>query len=162
MNGPIIDPKLGQSVRRRSVYFRFNTEYRIQFLDQFDAASPTECYERRESVIPQQSLTLFNSALALDHSRVLAQKLSERNRESSAFVTAAFEQVLSRPPSVQERERCELFLREQAEIVKDTAKLTPFPQSPDSVRPASTDPKQRAREDLILVLFNHNDFVTIR
>ena len=52
LGGPIIDEKQGQMSRRRSVYFRFNTEYKMQFLDQFDAASPTECYERRESVIP--------------------------------------------------------------------------------------------------------------
>ncbi len=36
----------------------------MSFLDQFDAASPTECYERRESVIPQQALALHNSACA--------------------------------------------------------------------------------------------------
>ena len=41
----------------------------MSFLDQFDAASPTECYERRESVVPQQALALHNSALALNVSR---------------------------------------------------------------------------------------------
>jgi hypothetical protein len=162
MGGPIIDPKLGQSVRRRSVYFRFNTEYRIQFLDQFDAASPTECYERRESVIPQQALTLFNSALALNQSRLLARKLSEEARESSAFVTAAFEQVLGRSPTAEEHERCERFLRDQAEVLKRPQTLTPFPPGPDAVTPPSADPVLRAREDLIQVLFNHNDFVTVR
>src|SRR5262249_21542496 len=48
LGGPILDEKLGQTSHRRSVYFRFNTEYRVQFLDQFDVASPSECYERRE------------------------------------------------------------------------------------------------------------------
>jgi hypothetical protein len=28
--------------------------------------------------------------------------------------------------------------------------------------PPSADPAQRARENLVQVLFNHNDFVTIR
>lgn len=162
MGGPIIDPKLGQTVRRRSVYFRFNTEYRIPFLDQFDAASPTECYERHESVIPQQALTLYNSAQALNQSRVLARKLSVATPDRAAFLIAAFEQVLSRPPTVEEAERCERFLRDQADLLKQLEQLTPFPPAPDAVTPPAVDPIQRAREDLIQVLFNHNDFVTIR
>jgi hypothetical protein len=40
--------------------------------------------------------------------------------------------------------------------------LTPFPPGPDAVTPPSPDPAQHAREDLIQVLFNHNDFVTVR
>jgi hypothetical protein len=162
MGGPILDPKLGQTVLRRSVYFRFNTEYRIQFLDQFDAASPTECYQRHESVIPQQGLALTNSALALNQSRLLARKLAEQWPESAAFVTKAFEQVLGRSPSAEERDRCERFLREQSELLKQPEKLTPFPPATDAVIAPAADPAQRAREDLIQVLFNHNDFVTVR
>jgi hypothetical protein len=56
MGGPILSEKDGLTSRRRSVYFRFNTEYKMAFLDQFDPASPTECYERRVSVTPQQGL----------------------------------------------------------------------------------------------------------
>ena len=156
--GPILSEKLGQSVFRRSVYFRFNAEYKMLFLDQFDAASPTECYERRESVIPQQALALHNSALSLNMSRHLAKQLATEE----AFLTAAFETVLGRAPTADERTRCETFLREQTELFKDAKKLTAFPPSPDTVTPPSTDPLQRAREDLIHVLLNHNDFVTIR
>jgi len=162
MGGPILDVRLGQSSHRRTIYFRFNTEYRIQFLDQFDAASTTECYERRESVIPQQALALSNSALALNQSRLLARQLKEAAPETGAFVIAAFEQVLGRPPTAAERERCERFLREQAEVVKEPGKLQPFPPGPDAVTPPAADPGQRARENLIQVLYNHNDFVTIR
>jgi hypothetical protein len=162
MGGPIIDEKLGQSSRRRSVYFRFNTEYKMQFLDQFDAASPTECYERRESVIPQQALALHNSPLALNMSRELAGHLANRSTDPGAFVTTAFEHVLSRSPMADERTRCESFLREQAALYQKPEKLTPFPPGPAGVTSPSTDPAQRAREDLVQVLFNHNDFVTIR
>src|SRR5205807_246077 len=119
--GPILDEKTGQTSRRRSVYFRFNTEYKMQFLDQFDAASPTECYERRDSVIPQQALALHNSAVALAQARFLAGLLSDgpAGATPSAFVTAAFEQVLGRPPSDAERERSERFLREETDLLKD-------------------------------------------
>ncbi len=158
MGGPILSEKQGQTVLRRSVYFRFNTEYKMQFLDQFDAASPTECYERRESVIPQQALALHNSALTLNMARHLAKQLAKEGD----FLTAAFETVLGRAPTADERTRCEAFLREQAELFKDPKKLTAFPPGPDAVTPPATDPVQRAREDLIHVLLNHNDFVTIR
>jgi len=168
MGGPVLDEKLGQTSRRRSVYFRFNTEYKMQFLEQFDAASPTECYERRESVVPQQALALANSALALTQARLLAKDLAGSlaaapgGLTDSAFVTAAFEQVLNRPPTALERARCEHFLREQAALLKDPARLTAFPPGPDAVIPPAGDPAQRARENLAHVLYNHNDFVTVR
>jgi hypothetical protein len=160
--GPILDEKLGQTSRRRSIYFRFNTEYRMQFLDPFDPASPTECFERRESVLPQQALALLNSTLALNESRLLARHLTAEFFAPEQFVTAAFEQVLNRPPTDVERSRSERFLREQAGLFLQPAKLTPFPPLADAVTPPAADADQRARENLIQVLFNHNDFVTIR
>jgi Protein of unknown function (DUF1553)/Protein of unknown function (DUF1549)/Planctomycete cytochrome C len=162
MGGPILDQKLGQTSRRRSLYFRFNTEYKMPFLDQFDPASPTECYERRDSVIPQQALALSNSVLALENSRVLARKLSAAAPRPADFVAAAFEQVLGRPPADAERDRCQRFLREQTKALREPGKLTPFPAGLNPATPPSADPAQRARENLIQVLFNHNDFVTIR
>ncbi len=162
MGGPILDENLGQTSRRRSVYFRFNTQYKMQFLDQFDAASPTECYERRESVIPQQALALHNSVLALNSSRELAKQVSARGVDSGRFIPLAFEHVLGRPPTPEERKRCETFLLEQIKLYQQPAKLSAFPPGPAGVIPPSTDPGQHAREDLIHVLLNHNDFVTVR
>jgi hypothetical protein len=162
MGGPILSEKAGQTSRRRSIYFRFNTEYRMQFLDPFDPASPTECYARRESILPQQALTLLNSALALNQARLLAQRLTAEAPALDSFITVAFEQVLSRPPTAEERSRCLRFLSEQADLVRQPARLTPFPPAPDAVTPSAADPAQRARENFIQVLFNHNDFVTIR
>ncbi len=159
LGGPVLDEKLGQTSARRSLYFRFDTEHRMLMLDQFDAPSPNECFERRESIIPQQSLTLMNSALALTQARHLAARLDADN---PAFVTAAFETVLGRAPTAAERDRCERFLREQTELFRNPTKLTPFPASAENVPPPSADPGRRARECLIQVLFNHNDFVTIR
>src|SRR5437879_13760501 len=49
MGGPILDEKLGLTSKRRSLYFRFNAEYKMSFLDQFDAASPTGWSERPAS-----------------------------------------------------------------------------------------------------------------
>ncbi len=158
LGGPILDEKLGLTSKRRSLYFRFNAEYKMSFLDQFDAASPTECYERRESVIPQQALALHNSALALNVSREVAKQLAKADGD---FVRAAFERVLGRAPTADELKRCEQFLRDATELYAKPEKLTPFPAGP-AVTPPATDPAQRAREDLVHVLLNHNDFVTVR
>jgi hypothetical protein len=160
--GPPIDEKQGLTSRRRSVYFRFNAQYKMTLLDQFDLPSPAECFERPESVIPQQGLVLLNSALALNVSRRLAKELAGPEVDRTTFASAAFERVLGRAPTAEERERCARFLREQTALYEGPGKLTPFPPGPDAVTPAAADPAQQAREDLVLALFNHNDFVTVR
>jgi Protein of unknown function (DUF1553)/Protein of unknown function (DUF1549)/Planctomycete cytochrome C len=157
LGGPVLDEKLGLTSKRRSLYFRFNAEYKMSFLDQFDAASPTECYERRESVVPQQALALHNSGLALNVSREVAKHLAKE----TDFVPAAFERLLGRAPTEEEQQRCVEFLHGQSALYATPEKLTPFPPGP-AVTPPSTDPAQRAREDLIHVLLNHNDFITVR
>lgn len=162
MGGPVLDEKQGATVLRRSLYFRFNTEYKMTFLDQFDPASPTECFERRESVIPQQALTLSNSALALNQSRVLEKTLTASDPADAGFVRQAYVTILGRPPRDEETKRCLEFLAKQAALLQNPAKLTPFPPTAERVTPPASDPARRAREDLLQVLFNHNDFVTIR
>jgi len=61
--GPDIDSKKGLTVPRRSIYFRHAAEKRMEFLRIFDGPGVTECYERRESIMPQQALALSNSEL---------------------------------------------------------------------------------------------------
>ena len=78
------------------------------------------------------------------------------------FVTAAFEQVLGRGPTAEEKARCGQFLQSQAAVLANPARLTPFPPLSEEPTAPAVDPAQRARENLIQVLFNHNDFVTIR
>jgi hypothetical protein len=70
--------------------------------------------------------------------RRLAGTLSDRvgSSDASGFVTAAFERVLSRPPTDAERAECLRYLGPGA--------------------------NPRRRESLVHVLLNHHDFVTIR
>lgn len=95
----------------------------------FDAPEPTDCYRRTSSVLPQQALVMTNSKLVHDHSAALARQISA---EAPDFITAAFEHVLSRPPSADELASCRDFL------------------------------KDGSKESLVRVLLNHNDFVTVR
>jgi hypothetical protein len=158
MSGPDIDHHLGLKVFRRSLYFRHAAEKQMEFLKLFDAASVTECYQRKESIIPQQALALVNSELAIRMGRSLARQLSSHHADPREFVTAAFERILTRPPTAEELADCLAFLAEQA-VSLHTAK---DPTSDlDDLKPAANS-DLRARELLTIVLLNHHEFVTIR
>ncbi|MBI3862281.1 MAG: DUF1553 domain-containing protein [Planctomycetia bacterium] len=167
LGGPEIPEADGQTVLRRSLYFRLTPNEKMKFLELFDVADPNACYRRRESVVPQQALALMNSPLALDQSRALAARLSqecgEQNDEKSntAFVMAAFEQVLSRAPSTAETGLSLEYLADESRLALDAGN-TPFPAGPKMKRAPAAQPHLRARENLVHVLFNHNEFVTVR
>ena len=148
MGGPDIDCKQGLTMPRRSIYFRHAAEKRMEFLAIFDGPGVTECYQRRESVMPQQALALSNSELTHQQARVLARRLTiSTGSDPVAFIIAAFEQVLSRPPTSEEIAECLVFLKDRSEH-----------NGTDS----SINLGQRARESLVHVLMNHNDFLTVR
>jgi len=168
MGGPDLDYKLGLVLPRRSLYFQSALEKQVEFLDTFDGPNLTECYRRTDSIIPQQALAMANSTLALSQSRRLAAALTKVHGDrptaesNAAFVKAAFEQVLGRAPTAAEQTECEKFLAEQAELLSDPKKLQRFASGTSAPVPPSPVPHQRARENLVHVLMNHNDFVTIR
>jgi hypothetical protein len=160
--GPDIDQQLGEQSRRRSLYFRHAYEKQMQFLMLFDAANVNECYRRSESVIPQQALAIANSSLSLGQSRLLAAELSKAAATSGAFIDLAFKHILSRSPTSEEAAACQQFLSDQAARLSEPAQLTPFEAGKKSTVLPAENPQARSRENLVHVLLNHNDFVTIR
>jgi hypothetical protein len=67
---------------------------------------------------------MSNSGLALSAARTLASRLSnEMKADDAAFIFAAYEQVLTRPPTPAERDVCLRFLDEQPKRLADPAKL---------------------------------------
>lgn len=166
VGGPDLDPNLGMTTLRRSLYFRNSKEKKVTFLATFDSPNPVECYRRDESISPQQSLALANSPLSFAQSRILAKKLTDEVGAGSvgsdqAFVRLAFLTLLSRKPNDAELESSEKFLESQSKKLSDVSGLKPFSGGENSVKP-SADPRQRARENLIHVLFNHHEFVSVR
>jgi hypothetical protein len=155
--GPDIDPALGLTVPRRSLYFRHAAEKQMEFLKLFDAASVTECYQRKESVVPQQALALANSELTVRGARLLARALSAACGPSpEAFARSAFDRVLGRPPTDAELAECVAFLAPAG-----PPRTGATPPDPEGKAPAA-DTALRAREGLVQVLFNHHEFVTVR
>jgi len=166
LGGADIDFEQGEITGRRSIYLRHAYEKQMTMLVQFDTASPNECYRRSESIIPQQALALINSSLSLGKSRLLAKQLWEEvGRDEQAqpkFVEAAYRQILSRGPAEEEASLCLEFLGSQAGVLSKIENLTTFKGGDEAVVKPAADPEQRARENLVHVLMNHNDFVTVR
>ena len=127
------------------------------------------CYRRSESVVPQQALALANSPLC--HRAVAApgrEAGAELPRESSsasddAFVTAAFERILGRCADCRRTSHLPGIPQHPGQPACRPRRPDRYsqPGHPSTVPPAA-DPAHRAREDLVHVLLNHNDFVTIR
>src|SRR5205823_9292920 len=116
MGGYPLDNLADAGSPRRSLYFSVYPEGggHLSFLELFDPPDPCDCYRRSESIVPQQALALTNGALLLDHSRLLARKLSaqvpagikEEAEWQTCFIRRAFEQMLTRPPAPQELMAC--------------------------------------------------------
>jgi hypothetical protein len=161
--GPDIDHEEGLKVPRRSLYFRHAPEKQMTFLRLFDAASPNECYRRKESIVPQQALAMVNSTLAIEQARRIARKLHGQHADAAAFIDSAYAQVLSRAATKEELDTCAEFLTAQQSLLEqNAARLTATSSDPADVSKPSADRIVRARENLLLVLLNHNDFVTVR
>ena len=173
MGGPEIAESQGQVNLRRSLYFRTTPNESMEFLDLFDLASPNECYDRKPSVVPQQVLAMTNSALATTSARMLAGQILQEIQPTAgtpanpattdiAFIEASFRHVLCRMPTEAERTRCAEFLAGHTRLLQQAGKLQRFPSGGAQRQAAAADPALRAKENLVQVLFNHNDFVTIR
>lgn len=156
--GPDIDNLEGLKSKRRSIYLRCAAEKEVEFLKIFDGPSVSECYQRHPTVMPQQSLALANGELTFAQTKLLTKQLGEQAKDSDeTFVQSAFQRVLARLPRPDELRACLDFLQQ-----KPAVSLTAAPTEAAPVeKQLPTDPA-RTRENLILVLFNHNDFVTIR
>lgn len=144
LGGPDIDNKQGQDSQRRSIYLRHAHEKLVEFVQIFDGPKVSECYRREESVQPHQALALHNSPLTNRAAESLAASLETQSRgDTVRFLNEAYLTILGREPKAEELDLCREFLA-GAESGNESA-------SPE-----------RARERLLTVLLNHNDFVTIR
>ena len=159
VGGPDIDLAKGLTSRRRSLYFTHHGEARMPFLELFDAPDACDAYRRTTSVVPQQALALVNNELLLDLSQRAGRpalvrdggRRRRRDRRDEAFITAAFEQILTRPPSPRERALSREFLASRPGSCLLGIRR-------DGTRRRS---QARARRDLVHALFSHNDFITI-
>ena len=146
--GRPLENNLALKTYRRSLYYEVYPEDggTNEFSSLFDPPSPIECYRRTRSVVPQQALALTNSELVHDISkRIVADSAADLSDQ--AFVTITFAKILNRRPTDQELRLCIDAMRNRIDLSEHS------------------DRKQSqidARESLVRVLLNHNDFVTVR
>lgn len=140
--GPSVPPAEQADSHRRSLYFFHSNNDRNLFLSTFDEAEVTECYRREESVVPQQALAMTNSKLVLESAPQIAAKISQATADDDEFIESAFALLLGMYPKPEE-------------IDASRTALTAWNDLPDGAA-------EKARVQLIWVLLNHNDFVTIR
>ncbi len=142
--GPPVETPMQEASKRRSLYFFHSAIERNKFLMTFDEADPLDCYRRRDSVIPQQALALFNSKLAASMAEKIAARL-EKSVTPKEFARASFTWILGYEPNANELDACDQATKRWLDLNK--------------LRP---DAAHRARTQLIQALLNHNDFITIR
>ena len=144
MGGPEIDQELAMESKRRSIYLRHAHEKLVEFVQIFDGPKVAECYQRIESVQPHQALAMHNSPLTDLAAKKLASEWQEQTKgDAVAFIDEAFLAILGREPKAEETTLCREFVAENE-------------SGDDQASPL------RARERLVTVLLNHNDFVTVR
>ena len=112
-------------------------------------------------------MALSNSPLSFDQARSLASHLTRAltvagTGDDRSFVEAAFQLLLGREGRKDELQVCDEFLRQQTQLLREEQSLTLLVGESRSQTSASASAAQRARENLIHTLMNHNDFVTLR
>ncbi len=144
MGGPEIDQHQAMESTRRSIYLRHAHEKLVEFVQIFDGPKVAECYQRVESVQPHQALAMHNSPLTEAAAKKLAAEWQAQTKgDPEAFIDEAFLAILGREPKEEEVTLCREFVGENE-------------SGDDQASPL------RARERLVTVLLNHNDFVTVR
>jgi hypothetical protein len=147
MGGPPVPADQQPQSRRRSLYFWHAEDSRNAFLAMFDDAGVAECYQRDQSIVPQQALALSNAAVVHDAAATIAERLASAGagpRDDEDFLDRAFALLLHRPATPAERTAC----------LESLAKWRALGEPATGVDPA--------RIRMVWALFNHNDFVTLR
>lgn len=147
-NGPPVDPAKQPDAKYRSMYFKHSRDQRHQFLTMFDDADIIRCYRREQSVVPQQALALSNSKLALGASKMIAEKLLAQYPDATPefLMTRAYRLILTSAPTGEELEKLVEGYRQLEAVLK----------------PKHDQYRERVLTNIVHVLLNHNDFITIR
>ncbi|WP_233200457.1 DUF1553 domain-containing protein [Blastopirellula marina] len=140
--GPSVPTDQQAQSKRRSLYFFHSNNERNLFLLTFDEAEVTECYLREQSVVPQQALAMTNSDLVLGSAESISGRISEVNHGDEDFIRAAFKTILGIHPDEEELSASQAALEAWAQLENGST--------------------ADARSNLVWILLNHNDFVTVR
>lgn len=157
IGGQELENNLSFTSYRRSLYYCCQPEEdgKSPIGQLFDGPDPTDCYRRTRTIIPQQALALTNSPLIHQVATTLHDQIQQQLLTDSTpanYIIVAFKSILNRSPSPAELAYCQDFLTS-----------TTIPTTSTSNNLIGQPPVTSNRHvSLLRVLFNHNDFVTIR
>ena len=156
----------GEALYRRSVYTFWRRTGPAPMLEAFDVPKRVVCVARRDTTNTSlQALVLLNGPQFVEASRVLAENLHRAHPgQRDALVTAAFHQLLSRPPDATEQTILGHLYDEQlahfrAHPESAAASLAVGATPCDATLPA---PEIAATATLVNTLMNHDTFVVKR
>ena len=156
----------GEALYRRSVYTFWRRTGPAPMLEAFDVPKRVVCVARRDTTNTSlQALVLLNGPQFVEAARVLAEKLHRAYPgQRDALVTAAFLQLLSRPPDVTEQKILARLYDEQlahfrAHPESAAASLAVGATPRNATLPA---PEIAATATLVNTLMNHDTFVVKR
>ena len=150
IGGPSVPAAERDKSVRRSLYFTQNWVDRSLLLATFDGPDTSVCYQRDQSIVPQQALALSNAGMMQDAARTIAERIfkgAAAGLTDIGFIERAFVAVLNRLPDEFERGQCVDALQ----AFRALPQSQPTPNSP-----------YPARSQIVAALLNHSDFVTIR
>jgi hypothetical protein len=145
---------------RRGLYIHFQRTTPYPMLMNFDEPdSNTTCTRRGRSNTPLQALNLLNDPVFFEAAQALATRvLEEMSGGLPQRMDYAFELVLSRQPSAQERKRLIEYYEQQKQLL---AKDPKAPENMQPFHPQGVDPLDAAAwVGVSRVLLNLDEFIT--
>ena len=117
---------------RRSLYLQQRRTTPVTFLDVFDGAKMNpNCVQRTSSTVALQSLALLNSDFVRARAKAFGARIMREASTQPDRLDRAFRLAIGRPPTAEERDAAEEFLRAQAPAsngAADAAQWTDFCQ----------------------------------
>ncbi|RMF38533.1 MAG: DUF1553 domain-containing protein [Planctomycetota bacterium] len=159
LGGPSLS--VGSDSHRRSLFYRHSRDDEHPFLSLFDHPDHLQCYRRERNIVPQQALAMVNADMVAECVTSMADGWIEEADSPAQFAQLAFFRLLGRPPTAEELQACEDFLRSDPAETNAAARAE-TPDGHGTARLAHAAFSPRNAMLLVHALVNHNDFITIR
>jgi mono/diheme cytochrome c family protein len=173
---------------RRTIYTSQKRSIVNPLVEQFNGPNMDESCDRREaSIVPTQVFALFNSKFANDSALAFAVRVSKMAGTPGSQIDQAYRLAVGHVPAPEERT---LLLKHYANMVERERKITPLETHrpvvkvrslvheltgqkfdleeeaepghyEENIQPAQVSPETRAMAQVLLVLFNSNEFLYV-
>jgi hypothetical protein len=186
---PAYQPSPTRRERSRRTIYTFQKRSIVNpVVEQFNGPDLNESCERRDSsIVPTQVFALFNSKFANDTALAFAVRLDKLAATPSARIDQAYRLAFSRPPAAEERN---LLLKHYDRMVEQERKMKPAEarrrtaqvrslvheltgqkfdlaeeaepvQYEENIHASQVSAETRAMAQVLLVLFNSNEFIYV-